>query len=281
MHLTSSQDYRKIDSLIKRGPRVIMLVYSTTCPHCVTYMPIWKKLCKEKGKTAHMVSMEHSVYSDTPMAAKKPVSGVPTVLFVDPQGGIHEQDNIRDEAVMKKAMTETMTETMTESSPTMSEEEESEEEMDMEESEEASEATEDPMLRTSEVSSEGLSNGLTEASVFRPAKNRTATPYPDSIRGTTEVEDKLPALPATPIRTLTMTGGSYKGSYTGSYTGSYKGSGSQRGGDPFSAFVAVARQAAPAAALLAAYGLLPKNKRSSGLGAARRSRRNRKTRRRQ
>ena len=241
-----------------------MLVYSTTCPHCVTYMPIWKKLCKEKGKTAHMVSMEHSVYSDTPMAVKKPVSGVPTVLFVDPQGGIHEQDNIRDEAVMKKAMTE--------SSPTMSEDD-SEEEMDMEESE----STEDPMLRTSEVSSDGLSdglsNGLTEASVFRPAKNRTATPYPDSIRGTTEVEDKLPALPATPIRTLTMTGGSYKGSYTGS--------GSQRGGDPFSAFVAVARQAAPAAALLAAYGLLPKNKRSSGLGAARRSRRNRKTRRRQ
>ena len=222
--------------------------------------------------------MEHSVYSDTPMAAKKPVSGVPTVLFVDPQGGIHEQDNIRDEAVMKKAMTETMTETMTESSPITSEDD-SEEEMDMEESE-ASEASEDPMLRTSQLSDglsdglfNGLSDGLTEASVFRPAKNRTATPYPDSIRGTTEVEDKLPALPATPIRTLTMTGGSYKGSY--------KGSGSQRGGDPFSAFVAVARQAAPAAALLAAYGLLPKNKRSSGLGAARKSRRNRKTRRRQ
>ena len=224
-----------------------------------------------------MVSMEHSVYSETPMAAKKPVSGVPTVLFVDPQGGIHEQDNIRDEAVMKKAMTETMTGTMTESSPTMSEEESEEEMEESEEATEATEATEDPMLRTSEVSSDGLSNGLsdglTEASVFRPANSRKATPYPDSIRGTTEVEDKLPALPATPIRTLTMTGGSYKGSY--------KGSGSQRGGDPFSAFVAVARQAAPAAALLAAYGLLPKNKRSSGLGAARRSRRNRKTRRRQ
>jgi hypothetical protein len=267
MHLTSSQDYRKIDSLIKRGPRVIMLVYSTTCPHCVTYLPIWKKLCKEKGKTAHMVSMEHSVYSDTPMAAKKPVSGVPTVLFVDPKGEIHEEDNIRDESVMKKAMTE--------SSPMMSEEESDLEEEEKDESEEVEEEIEEPMLRTSEVSdglsnglsdglSNGLSNGVTEASVFRPAKNRTATPYPDSIRGTTEVEDKLPALPATPIRTLTMTGGSYTGS--------------QRGGDPFSAFVAVARQAAPAAALLAAYGLLPKNKRSSGLGAARRSR-NRKTKR--
>jgi thiol-disulfide isomerase/thioredoxin len=208
MHLTSSQDYRKIDSLIKRGPRVIMLVYSTTCPHCVTYMPIWKKLCKEKGKTAHMVSMEHSVYSETPMAAKKPVSGVPTVLFVDPQGGIHEEDNIRDETVMKKAMTE--------SSPMSSEETSEPEEVEESEETEATEATEateemeEPMLRTSDVSDE-----ITEASVFRPAKNRTATPYPDSIRGTTEVEDTLPALPATPIRTLTMTGGSYGGSYTG------------------------------------------------------------------
>ena len=243
-----------------------MLVYSTTCPHCVTYLPIWKKLCKEKGKTAHMVSMEHSVYSDTPMAAKKPVSGVPTVLFVDPKGGIHEEDNIRDESVMKKAMTE--------SSPMMSAESEEEEESESEEVEsesESEETEEEPMLRTSEIME---TEGVTEASVFRPAKNRTATPYPDSIRGTTEVEDTLPALPATPIRTLTMTGGSYTGSYGGSYTGSYTGS--QRGGDPFSAFVAVARQAAPAAALLAAYGLLPKNKRSSGLGAARRSR-NRKT----
>ena len=208
------------------------------------------------------------MYSDTPMAAKKPVSGVPTVLFVDPKGEIHEEDNIRDEGVMKKAMTE--------SSPIMSEEDSEDEE---ESEEEESEESDEPMLRTSEVSDgdqayglrpSEVSDGVTEASVFRPAKNRTATPYPDSIRGTTEVEDTLPALPATPIRTLTMTGGSYKGSYTGS----------QRGGDPFSAFVAVARQAAPAAALLAAYGLLPKNKRSSGLGAARRSRRNRKTKRR-
>lgn len=219
-----------------------------------------------------MVSMEHSVYSDTPMAAKKPVSGVPTVLFVDPKGGIHEQDNIRDEAVMKKAITEPITEPITESSPTT----ESESEEDPEELEETEEK-EEPMLRTSELmESDGVTEGVTEAPVFRPAKNRAATPYPDSIKGTSEVEDSLPVLPATPIRTLTMTGGSYGGSRTGSYTGS------QRGGDPFSAFVAVARQAAPAAALMAAYGLLPKNKRSSGLGrpSRRRSRRNRKTKRR-
>ena len=218
--------------------------------------------------------MEHSVYSDTPMAAKKPVSGVPTVLFVDPQGEIHEEDNIRDESVMKKAITE--------SSPTTSESEpEEDEEMEEETEEEATEETEDPMLRTSELmESDEVTEGITEASVFRPANSRKATPYPDSIKGTSEVEDSLPVLPATPIRTLTMTGGSYGGSYGGSRTGSRTGS--QRGGDPFSAFVAVARQAAPAAALMAAYGLLPKNKRSSGLGrpSRRRSRRNRKTKRR-
>ena len=228
MHLTSSKDYRTVEGLIGRGPRVIMLIYSTTCPHCVSYMPIWERLCKIKDKKSHMVSMEHSVYSETPMAAKKSVSGVPTVLFVDPKGSIHEESNIRDETNMTNAIT----------SP---------------------EVTEDPiestssddvqMLRTSEVSEEDPP--------IRATANRVATPYPESRIKTSSEENPLPPLPATPIYTEPMSGGG------------------QRGGDPWSAFVAVARQAAPAAALLAAYGLLPK--RSSGLpsGYRRRTKRNR------
>ena len=46
----------------------------------------------------------------------------------------------------------------------------------------------------------------------------------------------------------------------------------QKGGGPWSAFLQVASQAAPAAALLGAYAMLP-TKRSSGLPAARRTRR--------
>jgi hypothetical protein len=189
-------------------------------------MPIWERLCKIKDKKAHMVSMEHKVYSETPMAAKKSVSGVPTVLFVDPKGLIHEESNIRDETNMTNAITE-VTEDPIESTPSE----------DIE------------MLRTSEVSDE---DPPTRATV-----NRVATPYPESRVKTTSEENPLAPLPATPIYTEPMSGGG------------------QRGGDPWSAFVAVARQAAPAAALLAAYGMLPK--RSSGLpsGYRRRTKKNR------
>jgi len=183
-----------------------------------------------------MVSMEHSVYSETPMAAKKSVSGVPTVLFVDPKGSIHEESNIRDETNMTNAIT----------SPNLSNAG-----TNTTETSEASEATEDPqeleMLRTSDEEPRGQ----------KAVVNRVATPYPESRVKTTSEENPLAPLPATPIHTEPMSGGG------------------QRGGDPWSAFVAVARQAAPAAALLAAYGMLPK--RSSGLpsGYRRRTKRNR------
>ena len=249
MHLTSPRDYRMVESLINQGPRVVMLVYSTTCPHCVSYMPIWKRLCKTQGKKAHMVSMEHSVYSETPMASKKSVSGVPTVLFVDPKGGIHEETNIRDESNMTNAITSPESEVTSESSDPMIMTNTTE-----------SESDDMPMLRTSELASD--EDDITEASRFRPAANRKATPYPT---GTESEENKLLPLPATPIHTEPMTGGARNQN--------------QRGGDPWSAFVAVARQAAPAAALLAAYGMLPSSSlstsRSSGLGAAARRRRRR------
>jgi hypothetical protein len=189
-----------------------------------------------------MVSMEHSVYSETPMAAKKSVSGVPTVLFVDPKGGIHEETNIRDESNMTNAITSPESEVATAEPANMI-------------MTNTTESDDMPMLRTSELASD--EEDITEASRFRPAANRKATPYPT---GTENEENKLLPLPATPIHTEPMTGGQRN----------------QRGGDPWSAFVAVARQAAPAAALLAAYGMLPSSSsRSSGLGAARKRRRNR------
>jgi hypothetical protein len=64
------------------------------------------------------------------------------------------------------------------------------------------------------------------------------------IPGTTVEENPLTEIPGTPVAM------------------------SQRGGNPWAAFLLAARQAAPAAALLGAYGALPK--RSSGLTAARR-----------
>jgi hypothetical protein len=80
------------------------------------------------------------------------------------------------------------------------------------------------------------------------------------IPGTMLSENPLSPIPATPIPSSEIQ--------------------TQKGGDPFSAFLlAAAQQAAPAAALLGAYAALPV-KRSSGLGPPRRrkTRKNRKAR---
>jgi len=89
-----------MSELIQRGPLTVILVFTTTCPHCHSYMPIWKQLCKTPGRQANMVSMEAATYDRTPLAEKKPVSGVPTVLFVDTEGKITEADEPRNREAM-------------------------------------------------------------------------------------------------------------------------------------------------------------------------------------
>ena len=93
-----------MQGLIRRGPVTIILVFSTTCPHCHTYMPIWNKLCKTKGRKANMISMEASTYQKTPLSEKKSVSGVPTVLYVNKQGEIVEIDTPRDTEKMTEVV---------------------------------------------------------------------------------------------------------------------------------------------------------------------------------
>ena len=100
----SEQNTSAMDGIIRRGPVTIILVFSTSCPHCHTYMPIWNKLCKTQGRRANMISMEASTYQQTPLSAKKPVSGVPTVLFVTKQGEIMEIEKPRDTTVMQSVI---------------------------------------------------------------------------------------------------------------------------------------------------------------------------------
>jgi thiol-disulfide isomerase/thioredoxin len=93
-----------MDNTIRRGPLTLIFIFTKTCPHCHTYMPIWNKLCKTSGRKANMISMEASTYQQTPMSQKKPVSGVPTVLYVNKQGEIVEIDKPRDTASMKSVV---------------------------------------------------------------------------------------------------------------------------------------------------------------------------------
>ena len=106
MRLSSylQKDAAAMDSTIRKGPMTLVFIYTKTCPHCHTYMPIWNKLCKTNGRKANMISMEASTYQQTPMSQQKPVSGVPTVLYVNKQGEIVEIDKPRDTATMKSVV---------------------------------------------------------------------------------------------------------------------------------------------------------------------------------
>ncbi len=64
-----------------------------------------------------MVSMEAGVYEQTPMSAKQPVTGVPTVLFVDKSGRITEGEDIRNKRLMTAAVERGMSEAEINSSP--------------------------------------------------------------------------------------------------------------------------------------------------------------------
>lgn len=105
MEMRSPDEIGNMNSLIQQGPITIILVFSHTCPHCISYMPIWEKLCNTPNRNANMISMEASTYQNTPLAEKKQVTGVPSVLRVDDQGQITE--------IMDPRNMETMTETIT------------------------------------------------------------------------------------------------------------------------------------------------------------------------
>jgi thiol-disulfide isomerase/thioredoxin len=107
MRSGSEHEIGAMNSLIQKGPLTIMLVYTETCPHCISYMPIWKKLCATPGRNANMIRMEASTYQKTPMFAKKQIQGVPTILRVDESGEITE--------IMEPRNIPKMTETIRES----------------------------------------------------------------------------------------------------------------------------------------------------------------------
>jgi hypothetical protein len=156
----------------------IVLVYSPSCPHCHTYMPLWKEMCGLRRKRANLVSMEASTYDKIPMSEKKPVSGVPTVLFVNKEGKITEASEPRNREVMANAVTHGVSEAEAVSAP----------------------PTEDGDLysRVSEVDT-----------VVTPSRNSMASEIPgtEMPAGTEILPNPLNALPAQPVPSTSVTTG--------------------------------------------------------------------------
>ncbi len=57
------------------------------------------------NKATNMISIRSDVYPETSLAAKKSVSGVPTVLYVNSEGNIQEVEESRDKSVMADLLT--------------------------------------------------------------------------------------------------------------------------------------------------------------------------------
>jgi len=232
--MTSPDQADEMHEVIRRGPMTIMLIYSNSCPHCHTYMPLWKQLCAQRQKKANMISMEADVYQQTAMAKKKSVDGVPTVLFVNKKGEITEGKDIRNSELMTTAVQHGVTEDVAakrQSSQTLT--------------------ASDPIFDVKQTSSDSASDPMSSFMTSEP-------PTP----GSRVVRNPLPAVPAQVVPSPQRGGAMMPPT--------------QSGGSPWAAFVAAARQAGPAVALLGAYGLIPRTERSSGLGPARRSTRRRR-----
>lgn len=100
----NSTELTALQELIRRGPLTVVLVFTNTCPHCQSYKPLWRELTRTPGRQANMVSMEAATYDKTPLASQKPVSGVPTVLFVDTEGRITEAEEPRNREAMANTL---------------------------------------------------------------------------------------------------------------------------------------------------------------------------------
>ena len=255
LDLTHPRQYSAANALMKKGPLTVVLVFSPTCPHCHTYMPIWERLCAKPGRKANMIRVESGVYEQTPLSEKKEVSMVPTVLFVDKEGRVSEAQAPRDEVSMTNVVKKAPA-------------------VPAEQVERAANIV--PMTTPStNQKEEMMPNTNTKGSMT--VGLRAATPYPkpgedieqlmESIsrqvseqaerkasesRRTSEIQGIKPVIPGTEVSENPLP--------------------AQVGGNPWAAFLLAAKHAAPAAALLGAYAALPP-KRSSGLSAPTRRRR--------
>lgn len=161
-----------MESMIAKGPMTVILVFSPSCPHCHTYMPLWKKLERQKRRRSNMITVRADIYDKTPMSEKKPVSSVPTVLFVDKEGQISEAEEPRNMTVMSNAVRNGSTE---------------------------AEAASDVTTATNTKLNAEIAAAVRASTAEREAKLPKSAPIAPVLPGTRVSENPLPALPATPI----------------------------------------------------------------------------------
>lgn len=178
--MSSPSQNKALEAMIRQGPLTMILVFSPTCPHCVSYMPFWSDLEKTQGRKTNMVAVKSDVYSELPLSEKKEVNMVPTVLYVDKEGRVSEASEPRNTAVMTEAVKAAKTDTEVKSALTPS--------------------VSEPIVSNIRPSD---SVGTTEP---RKPTTESRSNFRPVIPGSTEVPNPLPALPGLPV--TSQSGGS-------------------------------------------------------------------------
>jgi hypothetical protein len=243
----SSSQIRALEKMLGSGEVTIVLVYSPSCPHCHTYMPIWKELTKTKGRNSNMVAIQANAYDDTSLSVKAPINAVPTVLYVNQQGKITEVKEPRNMPNMKNLVVSTPpapASNFSESAPSAN-------------------LPEPTFVPMTPAPSPVVPTAIKPEPINMP---KVASISPTAMMTLEEQASSLNVLPAMPVSTMP----------TSTETAPVQMGGSrhrkQKGGDAMAAFLMAAQQAAPAAVLLGAYSAYGRARRSSGLAAPVRSR---------
>ena len=82
LDVRSSSDIPAFETMLKKGPMAVVLVYADWCGHCDTYKKnVWNPLKTVKNKTMNMASVHYDQLANTSLSNSK-LEGYPSVLVV-------------------------------------------------------------------------------------------------------------------------------------------------------------------------------------------------------
>ena len=98
LDVRSSKDVPILESLIKKGPMIIVLVHADWCGHCQTFKDkVWNKVPNSSSNTINTASIHHDMLDKTSLSGAK-LEGYPSLLLVGKDGKPAEYKNTNGES---------------------------------------------------------------------------------------------------------------------------------------------------------------------------------------
>jgi len=94
----SPDDITAFNSLIKSGPKTLVLIHADWCGPCQQYKPLWKELESTPGRVANMAMVHHDMVDNIDILKKASIPGYPSVLKVFPDGTIEQYKDTNKKA---------------------------------------------------------------------------------------------------------------------------------------------------------------------------------------